>query len=175
MKTVRWNELFCRVTECEAGTPRFSLKGAKAYLYEYRPYSGGHKELDRIIELLERHGIKRRVSGADSPMNVMNFEYVYRFEDGGFEIYGGNYLYHDGPPGHGAFVLGFKAFRWLLNELGIKQPRSFKKELSSDFTIGTPACVRNGVDKDRETEGIDNWTLHKLLAGLLSERGERNC
>lgn len=174
MNTVRWTDLFCRTTECAAGTPRFSLKGAKAYLYEYGGYSGGHKELDRIIELLKRHGIKRRVSGSDSPMNVMDFEYVYRFEDGGFEIYGGNYFFHSGPPGHGAFVLGFKAFRWLLNQLGIEQPRRFKNELSSDFTIGAPTCVQNEADKNPGTAGIDNWALHKLLAGLPSQRGEGN-
>ncbi len=142
MNTVKWNDLFCRTTKSEDGTPRFSLKGAKAYLYEYCGYSGGHEELDRIIELLKRHGIKRRVSGADSPMIVADFEYVYHFEDGGFEIYGGNYFFHSGPPGHGAFVLGFKAFRWLLNELGIKQPRRFKNELSSDFTVGPPLVSR---------------------------------
>jgi hypothetical protein len=130
--------------------------------------------LDRIIELLKRHGIKRRVSGADSPMNVSDFEYVYHFEDDGFEIYGGNYFFHAGPPGHGAFVLGFKAFRWLRGQLGVEQPRRFKNELSSEFTVGPPTCVQNGMDKNPGTTGIDNWALHKLLAGLSSERGERN-
>jgi hypothetical protein len=42
----------------EDGTPRFSLKGAKAYLYEYEGYSGGHEELDRFIKLLKRNGIR---------------------------------------------------------------------------------------------------------------------
>jgi hypothetical protein len=162
--SIEWAELFCRVTDREDGTARFSLKGAKAYLYEYGGYSGGHEELDRIINLLKSIGIKRHVSGADSPMNVMDFEYVYRFEDGGFEIYGGNYFFHDGPPGHGAFVLGFKAFRWLLNQLGIKQPRRFKNELSTDFTTTTLPRVQNGVYSPQETGGVDNWALHKLLA-----------
>jgi hypothetical protein len=139
----RWTDLFCRTTDREDGKPRFSLKGAKAYLYDYDGYSGGHEESDSIIELFKRHGIKCQVSGADSPMNVANFEYVYRFEDGGFEIYSGNYFFHSGPPGHGAFVVGFKAFRWLLNQLGIKQPRRFKNEISSDFTVGNPTCVQN--------------------------------
>jgi hypothetical protein len=76
----------------------------------------------------------------------MDFEYAYRFEDGGFEIYGGNYFFHDGPPGHGAFVLGFKAFRWLLNQVGIKQPRRFKNELPTDFTVSTLPHVQNGAD-----------------------------
>jgi hypothetical protein len=101
----------------------------------------GYLELDRIIELLKSIGIKCHVSGADSPMNVRDTEYVYQFEDGGFEIYSGNYFFHSGPPGHGAFVVGFKPFRWLLGQLGIKQPRRFKNELSSDFTVTTfPRC-----------------------------------
>jgi hypothetical protein len=105
----KWNDLFGRTTDREDGTPRFSLKGAKAYLYEYDAYSGGHEELDRIIKLLKSNCIRCDVSGADSPMNVANFEYEYHFDDGGFEIYSGNFFC--GPPGHGAFVVGFKAFR----------------------------------------------------------------
>jgi len=57
----KWSDLFCRTTDREDGTPRFSLKGAKAYLYEYAGYSGGHAELDRIIELLKSIGIKCHV------------------------------------------------------------------------------------------------------------------
>jgi hypothetical protein len=128
----KWNDLFRRTTDREDGTPRFSLKGARAYLYEYDGYSGGHKELDRIIELLKRNCIRCDASGANSPMNVSNFEYMYHFEDGGFEIYSGNYFC--GPPGHGSVVVGFKAFRWLLGQLEVKQPRSFKNEISPDFT-----------------------------------------
>jgi hypothetical protein len=52
--------------------------------------------LDRIIEILKTNCIRCDVSGSDSPMNVSNFEYVYHFEDGGFEIYSGNYFC--GPP-----------------------------------------------------------------------------
>jgi hypothetical protein len=164
----KWTDLFCRVTDRDDGTPRFSLKGAKAYLYEYGVYQGGHQDLDRIIELLKSIGIKRHVSGADSPMNVMNFEYVYRFEDGGFEIYGGNYLFC--PPGQGAFVLGFKAFRWLLNQVGIKQPRRFKNELSTDFTVTKFPHVQERVEKTARGGGIDNMLFHKLLAGLLADK-----
>jgi hypothetical protein len=105
-------------------------------------------------------------------MNVADYKYIYHFEDGGFEIYSGNYFF--GPPGHGAFVVGFKAFRWLLGQLGTKQPRRFKNELSSEFTVTTLPPVQNGVDKTLGTEGIDNRALHKLIAGLPSERGERN-
>ncbi len=169
----KWNDLFCRVTDREDGTPRFSLKGAKAYLYEYGGYSGGHEELDRIIKLLKSIGIKCHVSGADSPMNVADYEYIYHFEDGGFEIYSGNYFFHSGPPGHGAFVVGFRAFRWLLNQLGIKQPRRFKNELSSDFTVTTLPHVQNGVDETPGTEGIDNWLLHKLLAGYVANEEKK--
>src|ERR1700726_4477510 len=87
----KWNDLFCRTTDREDGMPRFSLKGAKAYLYEYDGYSRGHPELDRIIKLLKRNCVKCDVSGVDSPMNVSNFEYIYNFEEGGFGIYSGNY------------------------------------------------------------------------------------
>jgi hypothetical protein len=164
----KWTDLFCRATDREDGTPRFSLKGVKSYLYEYAGYSGGHPELDQIIKLLKTLGIKRYVSGADSPMNVRNTEYVYYFEDGGFEIYSGNYFF--GPPAHGAFVVGFKAFRWLLNQLGIKQPRRFKNELSTDFTVAALPRVPNEVERTRETSGIDNWALHKLLVGYIANK-----
>jgi hypothetical protein len=52
----RWTDLFCRTTDLEGGKPRFSLKGAKACLYDYGGYSGGHEELDSIIALLKRYG-----------------------------------------------------------------------------------------------------------------------
>ena len=168
----KWSDLFCRVANREDGTPRFSLKGAKAYLYEYDGYSGGHAELDRIIKLLKSIGLKCHVSGADSPMNVADYKYIYHFEDGGFEIYSGNYSF--GPPGHGAFVVGFKAFRWLLGQLGVKQPRRFKNEISSDFTVTTLPQVQNGVDKTPGIEGIDNWALHKLLDKYIANKEKRN-
>ena len=164
----KWSDLFCRTADRKDRTPRFSLKGAKAYLYEYDGYSGGHAELDRIIKLLKSIGLKCHVSGADSPMNVADYKYIYRFEDGGFEIYSGNYFF--GPPGHGAFVVGFKAFRWLFGQLGVKQPRRFKNELSSEFTVSTLPHVQNGVDKTPGIEGIDNWLLHKLLAGYVANK-----
>ena len=161
----KWSDLFCRVTDRENGTPRFSLKGAKAYLYEYDGYLGGHSELDRIMKLLKNIGIKCHVSGADSPMNVANCEYIYDFEDGGFEIYSGNYTFNS--PGHGAFVVGFKAFRWLLHQLGVKQPRRFKNESSSAFTVATVPCVKNGPPR---ASGIDNRLLHKLLEEYIANK-----
>jgi len=99
----KWSDLFGRTTDRKNGTPRFSLKGAKSYLYEYDGYSGGHPELDRIIELLKSNCVRCDVAGADSPMNVANFECEYHFDDGGFVIYSGNYFF--GTPGQGAFVL----------------------------------------------------------------------
>ena len=43
--TKKWSDLFCRVADLDDQIPRFSLKGAKGYLYEYDGYSGGHEEL----------------------------------------------------------------------------------------------------------------------------------
>jgi hypothetical protein len=126
----KWDDWFYRVADRDAKTPRFSIKGSKSYLYEYDGYSGGHEELDRIIKLLRDHDIDCYVSSTDSPMNVSSFRYSYDFEDGGLEIYSGNYLFH--PPGQGAFIVGFKAFRWLLDQLGIKQPRRFKNEIAAE-------------------------------------------
>jgi hypothetical protein len=163
----KWNDLFGRTNDRDDGTPRFSLKGAKAYLYEYDGYSGGHEELDRIIDLLKSNGIKCDVSGADSPMNVANFEYEYRFDDGGFAIYSGNYLF--GTPGHGAFVFGFEAFRWLLGQLGVKQPRRFKNE--STAIIGS--CLQNEADKTSGTKGIDNFALHKLVDEYVAKKEKK--
>jgi hypothetical protein len=87
-------------------------------------------------------------------MNVANFECEYHFDDGGFEIYSGNYFL--GPPGHGAFVFGFKAFRWLLGQLEVKQPRRFKNE--STAIIGS--CVQNEDHKTSGTTGVDKFALH---------------
>jgi len=78
----KWSDLFCRVANLDDGTPCFSLIGAKGYLYGYDGYLGGHEKLDRIIKLLEKNGIKCRISGSDSPLNVSSFEYMYDFEDG---------------------------------------------------------------------------------------------
>jgi hypothetical protein len=123
----RWSDIFCRVANRGDGTPRFSIKGAKGFLFEYDGYSGGHEKLDGIIKLLETKGIKCDVSESSSPgLNVASFEYIYYFEDGGLEIDSGNHFC--GPPGHGAFVFGFDAFRWLLDQLDLKQPRRFKNE-----------------------------------------------
>jgi hypothetical protein len=89
------------------------------------------------------------------------------FEDGGFEIYSGNYFF--GPPGHGAFVVCFKAFRWLFGQLGVKQPRRLKNELSSEFTVTTLPHVQNGVDKTPGTEGIDKLVVTQIAGGIRGE------
>jgi len=162
--STNWNELFGWSTDRDNGTPRFSLKGAKSYLYKYDGYSGGHGELDRIIKLLKSNCIRCEVSGADGPMNVANFEYGYHFDDGGFAIYSGNYFC--GPPGHGAFAIGFKAFRWLLGQLGFKQPRRLKNEL----TVIIGSGVQNEADKSAGTTGIDNFALLKLVDEYGSQR-----
>jgi hypothetical protein len=167
----KWNDLFCRTTDRKNGTPRFSLKGAKAYLYEYDGYSGGHEELDRIIELLKSNGIECDVSGADSPMNVANYEYEYHFDDGGFAIYSGNYFF--GTPGQGAFVFGFKAFRWLLSQLGVKQPRRFKNEMPLDFTVAAGGRVQNEGSKTSGAMGIDNFALHKLVDEYIAKKDKK--
>jgi hypothetical protein len=83
---------------------------------------------------------------------------MYHFEDGGFAIYSGNYLF--GTPGHGAFVLGFKAFCWLLGQLEVKQPRRFKNEISP---LTLASCVQIEANKIPGTVGIDNFLLHKLV------------
>jgi hypothetical protein len=82
----KWSELFRRATNTSGGKPRFSLQGAKRYLYEYDGYSGGHQELDRIIKLLEKNGIKCHASGSDSPLDVSSFQHMYDFEDGGLGL-----------------------------------------------------------------------------------------
>jgi hypothetical protein len=63
----KWSDLFCRVANRDDGTPRFSLIGAKGYLYSDLGYLGGHEKLDRIIKLLEKKGIKCHVSESSSP------------------------------------------------------------------------------------------------------------
>jgi hypothetical protein len=162
----KWNDMFCRVTNLDEETPRFSLKGAKSYLYEYDGYSGGHEGLDGIMKLLGEKGIKCHVSGTDSPLNVASFEYRYDFEDGGLEIYSGNYFF--GPPGHGAFVVGFKAFRWLLEQLGMKQPRKFKNEIETDAEP-PPAAVA-GVEAATLLSPPADPQANAILA-YLNQRG----
>jgi hypothetical protein len=82
------------------------------------------------MKILEKKGIKRNASGSYSPVGVSTYEWVYNFQDGGFRIYARNYFF--GLHGQGAFVVGFKAFRWLLDQLGIKQPRRFKNEIAEE-------------------------------------------
>jgi hypothetical protein len=53
----KWTNLFCRVADRDANTPRFSLIGSKGYLYEFDGYFGGHEELDQIMKILEKNGI----------------------------------------------------------------------------------------------------------------------
>jgi hypothetical protein len=148
----KWSDIFCRVANRDDGTPRFSLIGAKGYLYSGLGYSGGHEELDRIIKILNKEGIKCYASESSSPgLNVASFEYTYGFEDGGLEIYSGNHFC--GPPGHGAFAVGFDAFRWLLDQLGIRQPRRFKNEWIT---------VAEGAD------GYDTW-WNELFAPVMKQ------
>ena len=101
----KWNHLFCRVADRDANMPRFSLIGSKGYLYEFDGYFGGHEQLDQIITILEKNGIKRNSSGSYNPgSSVSAYEWVYDFEDGGLEIYSGNYLFH--APGQALSLLG---------------------------------------------------------------------
>jgi hypothetical protein len=61
---------------------RFSLTGAKSYLYSYDGYLGGYQKLDRITKLLKKNGIECHSSGSDSPLNVADYKDRYDFEDG---------------------------------------------------------------------------------------------
>jgi hypothetical protein len=74
-----------------------------------------------------------------------------------------------GTPGHGAFVLGFKAFRWLLGQLGVKQPRRFKNE--STVIIGS--CVQDEGSEVPAALGMGNFALHRLVDKYIAKKEEK--
>jgi hypothetical protein len=124
----KWSQLFSRLADSEDGIPRFSIKGGPKYLfYAYDGYSSGHKLLDEIIAILESNDIYDYSTGSDSSLNVSSFETSYDFEDGGLRIYSGNAFFD--PPGHGAYIFGFRALRWIIDKLALPQPRRFKDEV----------------------------------------------
>jgi hypothetical protein len=72
--------------------------------------------------------IRRERGGSDSPLNISTHEIHCAFLDGGFDVYGGNYMSFGGTWSQGASVHGTVAFRWLLWRLGYEQPRRFAEE-----------------------------------------------
>jgi hypothetical protein len=108
----KWSDLFSRLADAQEGTPRFSIRGCPKHLfYDYDGYSGGHEIVDKIIALLESHGIDPCTTGSDSPLNVSSYETDYDFEDDGLHIYPGN-----------AFVEDNARTYWLSERLAEAQP-----------------------------------------------------
>jgi len=124
----KWTEVFRHVPADSLGRPSFYVKGSRFWLT-----SGGYSASRDVVELVsklesiceDRNFIKRR-TGSDSPMNIYSSETFYSFLDGGLEIFSGNYFF--GTPKQGAYIRGFHAFRWILCDLDIVQPRRFKGE-----------------------------------------------
>jgi hypothetical protein len=69
---MKWTNLFCRVADRDANTPRFSLIGSKGYLYGFDGYFGGHEELDQIMKILEKNGIPLEVTILRVVFQLMN-------------------------------------------------------------------------------------------------------
>ena len=123
----RWSDLLARRDELFPGRPTFALKGTAPYLDCYDGYLGGHELLDFLIARTETAVFQKTDNSSDSPFNVASHETLYRFEDGGLLIYSGNYDSDEKPVG--AYVIGFKALRWAVDQLSIKQPARLKGEL----------------------------------------------
>ena len=124
----KWTDLFTRIKDSPSGQPRFSLKGVRLHLLGFDGYrKGNFKPLDDILGLLESERIIPIIEDSGAlGHRVRTHRWNYVFEDGSFEIYAGNHAGRE--PGLGAFVTGFKAFRWLLRKLHLKQPRVLRGE-----------------------------------------------
>lgn len=122
----RWNKVLTRREELFPGKPTFALNDTAPYLDRYGGYFGGHELLDFLIARCEAAGFEKRKNCSDSPFNVASYETLYSFEDGGLLIYAGNYDSDEKPVG--AYLLGFKALCWAIDQLRLKQPRRLKGE-----------------------------------------------
>lgn len=122
----KWSDYFSRCKNLPIFKPKFYIKESKYFLRSYDGYTGGHNTLDDIIGLCDNASFKKTTSSSDSPLNIQCYEITYEFLDGGFEIIGGNYFF--GDKSQGSYIYGFKALRWILYQLNLKQPRLLKGE-----------------------------------------------
>ena len=122
----KWSDYFSRCKNLPIFKPKFYIKESKYFLRSYDGYTGGHDTLDDIIGLCDNANFKKTTSSSDSPLNIQCYEITYEFLDGGFEIVGGNYFF--GDKSQGSYIYGFKALRWILYQLNLKQPRLLKGE-----------------------------------------------
>ncbi len=123
----RWSEAFRRRTTLDETKPVFSIKGTMEHLFD--GYSGGHDDLDRMIELCENLDLpNRHIREPLTAWKMLNsaeaYEDHYDFLDGGLRILSGNYFFQE----RGAYIEGFQALRWILHNLGYTQPRKLKGE-----------------------------------------------
>ncbi|MDP9477097.1 MAG: hypothetical protein M3R38_15680 [Actinomycetota bacterium] len=126
-KRRRWSETFRRRSTLDETKPVFSIKGTMEHLFD--EYSGGHDDLDCMIELCEKLDLpNRRVSEPSTAWKMLNsaeaYEDHYDFLDGGLRILSGNYFFQE----RGAYIEGLLALRWMLHNLGYTQPRKLKGE-----------------------------------------------
>lgn len=121
-----WSEYFRHVQEDGLGRASFYLKDSRSWLFTYDGYMGGHDLLDEVLSICQKKAFPKKKQGSDSPLNISNRETFFAFLDGGIEVFEGNYFF--GERAQGAYIRGFNAFRWILCELGIPQPRKFKKK-----------------------------------------------
>ena len=121
-----WTKYFSHTRDDGLGRPGFYVRDSRDWLFTYDGYLGGHHLLDDIIYICGINRFPERSQGADSPLNIANREVFFAFLDGGLEMFEGNYLF--GDRGQGAYIRGFAAFRWMLFQLGVPQPRRFRSE-----------------------------------------------
>jgi hypothetical protein len=173
----RWSDLFSRLADAGKDIPRFSIRGGPKYLfYDYDGYSGGHEILDRIIGLLQSYGVDPYTTESDSPSNVSAYETYYDFEDGGLRIYSGNAFFDSK---HGAYILGFRALRWITDKLDLPQPRRFKCEIrGTERIFHGEEGERDGLT--RVASGEINWEINwepgfealRQVLGIVAQFGD---
>lgn len=127
-----WTDVFRRSKTCDLPAPLFYLCGSTRELRLVDGYDGGHRDLDRILDLCGDFGLPASVSGSSSPGNASLYELDSPFLDGGLRVVGGTFLAC--TPQQGAYVHGFLALRWVLWHLGCRQPR----RLSGEGAVPTP-------------------------------------
>lgn len=126
-KKTPWNLAFRRLPDRGREGVTFFVKGTRTHLYSFDGYQGGHEVLNRIIGLCHEHGFHPESQGGSAPgYSTASYQDFYEFFDGGLTVSGGNHLVGEFP--HGAYIRGFKAFRWVLENLGYAPPGRLKGE-----------------------------------------------
>ncbi|MDT8421566.1 MAG: hypothetical protein RQ754_14155 [Desulfuromonadales bacterium] len=124
-----WRSFFKREGYDDDGRPLFYISSSRSSLKGEDYWPEGF--MGWVASLCKFYEIEFHEEADSNPFSdVRNYEITADFLDGGLRIYGGNYLYMAEFCEHqqGAYIVGFKALRWVLDRLGCPQPRRLQGE-----------------------------------------------